>query len=59
VATNPANETAREDAASAAGAPREADWSSKAQRWLFATTIFLGAFLLFLIEPLFAKLILP
>jgi hypothetical protein len=28
-------------------------------RWLFAWTIFLGAFLLFLIEPLFAKLILP
>jgi hypothetical protein len=31
----------------------------KAHRLLFATTIFLGAFLLFLIEPLFAKLILP
>jgi hypothetical protein len=29
------------------------------QRLLFATTIFLGAFLLFLIEPLIAKLILP
>jgi SAM-dependent methyltransferase len=29
------------------------------QRLLFAATIFLGAFLLFLIEPLFAKLILP
>jgi hypothetical protein len=29
------------------------------QRLLFAKTIFLGAFLLFLIEPLFAKLILP
>jgi SAM-dependent methyltransferase len=29
------------------------------QRLLFAVTIFLGAFLLFLIEPLFAKLILP
>jgi hypothetical protein len=28
-------------------------------RLLFAATIFLGAFLLFLIEPLFAKLILP
>jgi hypothetical protein len=31
----------------------------KAHRLLFATTIFLGAFLLFLIEPLFGKLILP
>jgi hypothetical protein len=31
----------------------------KADRLLFATTIFLGAFLLFLIEPLIAKLILP
>jgi hypothetical protein len=31
----------------------------KAHRLLFATTIFLGAFLLFLIEPLIAKLILP
>jgi hypothetical protein len=29
------------------------------QRLLFAKTIFLGAFVLFLIEPLFAKLILP
>jgi hypothetical protein len=29
------------------------------QQFLFATTIFIGAFLLFLIEPLFAKLILP
>jgi hypothetical protein len=29
------------------------------QQFLFAATIFLGAFLLFLIEPLFAKLILP
>ena len=29
------------------------------QRLLFAATIFLGAFLLFLIEPLIAKLILP
>ena len=32
---------------------------TKAHRLLFATTIFLGAFLLFLIEPLIAKLILP
>jgi hypothetical protein len=31
----------------------------KTHRLLFATTIFIGAFLLFLIEPLFAKLILP
>ena len=31
----------------------------RSQRLLCATTIFLGAFLLFLIEPLFAKLILP
>jgi hypothetical protein len=31
----------------------------KAHRLLFGTTIFLGAFLLFLIEPLIAKLILP
>jgi SAM-dependent methyltransferase len=31
----------------------------KAHRLLFAATIFLGAFLLFLIEPLIAKLILP
>jgi hypothetical protein len=31
----------------------------KAHGLLFATTIFLGAFLLFLIEPLIAKLILP
>src|SRR5689334_23733302 len=32
---------------------------SQAERLLFAATIFLGAFLLFLIEPLFAKMILP
>jgi hypothetical protein len=31
----------------------------KAHRLLFAATTFLGAFLLFLLEPLFAKLILP
>ncbi|HZV86456.1 MAG TPA: fused MFS/spermidine synthase [Candidatus Binatus sp.] len=59
MATNPAKENEREDPASAARAPRAADSLPKAQRWLFATTIFLGAFLLFLIEPLFAKLILP
>ncbi len=35
------------------------DALSRWQRLLFAKTIFLGAFLLFLIEPLFAKLILP
>jgi len=28
-------------------------------RWVFAATVFLGAFLLFLLEPLIAKLILP
>lgn len=59
MATNPANENEREDAASPASAPSAADSLPKAQRWLFATTIFPGAFLLFLIEPLFAKLILP
>jgi len=59
VATNPANENAREDPATAAPAPSAVDSLLKAQRWLLATTIFLGAFLLFLIEPLFAKLILP
>jgi hypothetical protein len=59
VATKPANENEREDPASAARAPRAADSLPKAQRWLFVTTIFLGAFLLFLIEPLFAKSILP
>ncbi len=35
------------------------DTFTRLQRLLFATTIFLGAFLLFLIEPLIAKLILP
>jgi hypothetical protein len=59
VATNPATENEREDPASEARARTSADSLPKAQRWLFATTIFLGAFLLFLIEPLFAKLILP
>ena len=56
---NPAKKNEREDAASVAHAPRKADSLPKAQRWLFATTVFLGAFLLFLIEPLFAKSILP
>jgi hypothetical protein len=37
----------------------DADALPQRQRLLFAATIFLGAFLLFLIEPLFAKLILP
>jgi len=59
VVTNPANENEREDPATAAPAPSAVDALPKTQRWLFATTIFLGAFLLFLIEPLFAKLILP
>jgi hypothetical protein len=59
VATNPANENEREDPATAAPAPSAVDALPKAQRWLFAATIFLGAFLLFLVEPLFAKLILP
>ncbi len=42
--------------------PGSADTPDSSPRWqrlLFAATIFLGAFLLFLIEPLFAKLILP
>ena len=56
---NPAKKNEREDAASVAHAPGKADSLPKAQRWVFATTVFLGAFLLFLIEPLFAKSILP
>ena len=59
MATNPAIENERENPASEARARTSADSLPKAQRWLFAATIFLGAFLLFLIEPLFAKLILP
>jgi hypothetical protein len=59
VPPNPANASEREDAASAARAHWAADSLTKAQRCLLATTTFLGAFLLFLIEPLFAKLILP
>ena len=35
------------------------DGLAASHQLLFATTVFLGAFLLFLIEPLFAKLILP
>jgi len=59
VLPNPANENERDDASGAARAPWAADSLPKAQRRLFATTVFLGAFLLFLIEPLFAKSILP
>lgn len=47
-----ADDSQREETARAAALPF-------AQRVLFAATVFLGAFLLFLIEPLFAKLILP
>ena len=56
MATSPANAkegSAEKQAATRAGVP------PAAVRWLFPSTIFLGAFLLFLIEPLFAKLILP
>jgi hypothetical protein len=56
VPTIPAAANPRENEAFAA-APT--DGIAAAHRLLFATTIFLGAFLLFLIEPLFAKLILP
>ncbi len=56
---NPANANEREERASERRALSAPDSFSKAHRWLFAATIFLGAFLLFLIEPLFAKLILP
>ena len=56
MSTNPfdSNLTAREaaDRVSPAGAPAFV-------RLLFGATVFLGAFLLFLLEPLFAKLILP
>lgn len=40
-------------------AATEAQTSSVATRWLFTLTIFVGSFLLFLIQPLFARLILP
>lgn len=56
MAISPANtkdSSAEAPAAARAGAP------PAAVRLLFPLTIFLGAFLLFLIEPLFAKLILP
>jgi hypothetical protein len=59
VSTNPANANEREDAANAAVAASAINLLPKSHTRLFATTIFLGAFLLFLIEPLFAKLILP
>jgi SAM-dependent methyltransferase len=59
VPTIPANASENEDTASPASAPGASDSLSGQQRFLFATTIFLGAFLLFLIEPLFAKSILP
>jgi SAM-dependent methyltransferase len=57
VPTNPANE--RADAAGAIVPVSAPDSFPIAQRLLYAATIFLGAFLLFLIEPLIAKLILP
>jgi hypothetical protein len=41
------------------GSSESPDTLPRWQRLLVAATIFLGAFLLFLIEPLFAKLILP
>ncbi len=57
--TNSANTNEREDAASPIDAASTPDSFPTAHRLLFAATIFLGAFLLFLIEPLIAKLILP
>ncbi len=57
--TIPANASENEETARRARAPGAADSLPRQNRFLFATTIFLGAFLLFLIEPLFAKLILP
>jgi SAM-dependent methyltransferase len=59
VLTNSANTNEREDAASPIDAASTPDSFPTAHRLLFAATIFLGAFLLFLIEPLIAKLILP
>lgn len=52
----PAITNVTEDSANAGA---EAGELPTMHRLLFAATIFLGAFLLFLIEPLFAKLILP
>ena len=57
--TNSANTNEREDAASPIDAASTPDSFPIAHRLLFAATIFLGAFLLFLVEPLIAKLILP
>jgi hypothetical protein len=54
-----ASASENQDTASRSPAPGAADSLPRQHRFLFATTIFLGAFLLFLIEPLFAKLILP
>ncbi|MGB9467604.1 MAG: fused MFS/spermidine synthase [Candidatus Acidiferrum sp.] len=54
--TLPANTNERKEEGTAVAT---GDAVSPLQRLLFAATIFLGSFLLFLIEPLFAKLILP
>jgi hypothetical protein len=59
VPTIPANASENDDTASRARAPGAADALPGQQRLLLAVTIFLAAFLLFLSEPLFAKLILP
>jgi hypothetical protein len=56
VSTSPANSDLTANGASSSG---DAAKVSVFVRGLFACTVFLGAFLLFLIEPLFAKLILP
>ncbi len=40
-------------------APNEAATGAAAPLWLFAATIFIGATLLFLVQPLFAKMVLP
>jgi hypothetical protein len=56
VETLPANTIERNEEGHAVAA---SDAMPPLHRLLFAATIFLGAFLLFLIEPLFAKLILP
>jgi hypothetical protein len=59
VPTIRANASENDDTASRARPPGAADALPRRQRFLFAATISLAAFLLFLIEPLFAKLILP
>lgn len=56
MSTGPANSHLTANGASASG---DAAKVSVFVRGLFACAVFLGAFLLFLIEPLFAKLILP